>query len=237
MDMKKWTIILFIALAVPGFGQEPVRAMLEVQGNATLAAKPTRTIVTLSIKSTADTYAGTVEGLVQRVDLLVDVLKSLKFRDQDIQTSNFRVDKNYVYVQGQRQEKGFNGVQTLKVKFDQEKELLLKVLTKAASSKADPEIAVSFDLDAKSKENLREELIRLAVRDAKRKAQLIATESGYGISGIKDISYGVSNARPPVTELAFTANRQEASATVSNFEVADLSYTDSVLIRYYIKPE
>lgn len=222
-------ITLFLGFQVQAQNQ----AVLEVQGNARISVKPTRTVVVLSIKSTTDTYAGTIEDLTSRVDLLVEVLKGINLEGSQIITSNFRVDKNFVYIQGERRAKGFNGLQTLEVSFKQDKRRLLQVLTTASSSKSRPEISVSFDLDTERKKKLEDQLIQMAVSDAKHKAQLIASESGYEVSGIKEISYGIQTYAPQAAVMRFDDAAE--SASFSNFEASDLKLTDSVLIRFYIR--
>lgn len=236
--MKTYLFIAISLFSLQVFGQQPSQPYLHVSGQAQVAVKPTLSVVTLSIRSSSTTYAGTVEDLINRVDVLVTVLKQLKFKDQEIFTSNFSVDKNYIYDKGERKEKGFNGQQTLKVQFEQDKERLLKVLTSVANSNADPEIAVSFDLDGEQKEKLKNELIKQAVKDAHTKAQLIASQSNHQITGIKDIKYGVgsSNFPEPPVYADFQAESRLA-VEVSNFEAADLTFSDQVQIVFKIAPK
>lgn len=236
--MKTYLFVAISLFSLQVFGQQSSQPYLHVSGQAQVAVKPTLSVVSLSIKSSGNTYAGTVEDLINRVDVLVSGLKQLKFKDQEIFTSNFSVDKNYVYDKGERKEKGFNGQQTLKVQFEQDKERLLKVLTSVANSTADPEISVSFDLDGEQMKKLKDELIKQAVNDAHAKAQLIASQSNHQITGIKDIKYGVgsSNFPEPAVYADFKAESRLA-VEVSNFEAADLTFSDQVQIVFKIAPK
>ena len=233
-------VFLLAVLSVVSFqliGQEPSISLLHVSGKAEASVKPTLTIVSLAIRSSKDTYAGAVEDLTGRVDLLAKVLKDQKFQDDQIITSNFSVDKNYAYIDGQRKATGYNGVQTLKVQFEQDKARLLAVLTAATSSQADPEISVSFDLDDETKARLKEELMVAAVSDATSKAKLIAEQANHQLAGIREIKYGLAS-----EEISFPSGEMFQMATrgdvqVNTFEVSDLTLTDQVLIVFKIAPK
>ncbi len=236
--MKAYLFFALSFFSFQVFGQNSSPSLLHVSGQAQVAVKPTLSVVTLTIRSSSNSYAGAVEDLVNRVDMLSVVLKGLKFKEDEILTSNFSVDKNFVYVQGERKEKGFNGLQTLKVEFEQEKERLLNVLTAVAASNADPEISVSFDLDDDQKAKLKEELLKQAVNDAQTKAQLIANQANQKITGIKDIKYGVGNSNVPAPmTFANMAAESRAGADFSNFEAADLTFSDQVLMVFIIAPQ
>ncbi len=237
--MKVFFLVAISFFYVQVFGQEVSQSLLHVSGKAEMSVKPTTTIVSLDIRSSNETYAGAVQELTERVDLLVKVLKGLKFKENEILTSNFSVDKNYAYIDGQRTATGFNGLQTLKVQFEQEKERLLSVLTEVTGSKADPEITVSFDLDDESKDKLKQELMLQAVSDASEKANLIAEQAGHKVSGIKEIKYGLSSGDVPYQGggAMFEMAARSSDVQVSNFEVSDLTMSDQVLIVFQIVPK
>lgn len=235
--MKAFIFFTLSFFSIQVFGQDNP-SLLHVSGEAKIAVKPTLTAVTLTIRSSGNSYAGAVEDLINRVDILSEVLSSLDFKEKEILTSNFSVDKNFVYAQGERKEKGFIGLQTLKVQFELEKERLLKVLTAVASSSADPEIALSFDLDGVQKAKLKDQLLRQAVKDAQSKAQLIAEQANQQITGIKDIKYGVGHSNLP-TPVPFASMKAESrvGTEFSNFEASDLTFSDQVLMVFMIAPK
>ena len=119
------------------------------------------------------------------------------------------------------------------VRFEQHEERLLEVLSKAASSQSDPEINISFALDNESKKKVKDKLIKLAVADAKEKAELIAKEAGYKIAGIQEIKYGVTY--PTLApQVAFADSRNFAEVAISNFEVSNLTFSESVDMTFKI---
>ncbi len=230
--MKTFFAALLIGLSVSTlFAQK-----LSVQGDASVAVKPTETTINLNVESKSATYPGAVQDMIRRVDQLSKDLKKLGFKDTDIITSNFNVNQDRIYLKNMWKDSGFVATQNLTVSFAQNKEKLLDVLNAATKSLAKPAISLSFGLDAKRKSEVKNELIKLAVEDAKRKADIIVAASGYEITGIMEIKYGQSNAGPqPLHEVAnYAAFSKVADVEISNFEAADLKYNESISIVYSI---
>lgn len=212
-------------------------SILRVKGNSELSVKPTRTVISLTIKSVNPTYAGSVENLIKRVDILHQALRGIQFKEHEIITSNFSVSEHRVMKDRQWVVDGFAAVQTINVQFEQDKERLLAVLNTSASSSSTPDISLSFELDNERKLKLKSELIKLAVKDAKVKAELIATEAGYEIIGIQEINYGLGHSAG--NELYAVANKEYLETAldieISNFEVANLTYSDFVNVVFIMK--
>lgn len=207
-------------------------ATLSVKGQATISVKPTETVITCTIESSKSSYAEAIEDMTKRVDQLTSDFKKLKFQESEILTSMFNVHKRMNYNQNRNGEEFFVATQSIVVRFSQKKERLLEVINAATQSTSTPEIAISFDLDTEKKKALQTELIKLAVRDAQEKATLIAGAATYEVGGIKEMSYGNSFASPrPLYAMADVSLKEVA---VSNFEVANLSFSETVDVVFYI---
>lgn len=225
-------IIALLTLTVSAYAQ----SVLSVEGNASMAVKPTTTTINLNIESKHTSYPGAVQSMIERVDQLTKDLKKLGFEDKDIVTSNFNVNQSRIYVRNQWKDSGFVATQNLIVSFDQDKKKLLEVLNTATKSSSRPSISLSFGLDASKKESVKNELIKLAVSDAKTKADIIAAASGYQITGIKEIRYGELNRSPlPMYEAAASRSfMKTADVEIANFEASDLRFNESISIVYTI---
>jgi len=80
--MKHIATILLTISTFWDFAQDST-SILRVRGNSELTVKPTRTVISLTIKSVNPTYAGSVVELIKRVDILTKVLKDIKFKEDD----------------------------------------------------------------------------------------------------------------------------------------------------------
>ncbi len=228
------TIILLLGYFAQAQQSHPT---LNVIGSSELSASPTMTIVSLSIDSKESAYDQSVKNLIRRIDLLTDDLKSIGFSEDQIITSTFSVSENYEYINNSRVKDGFHASQTIKVSFKQDKKRLLEVLNKAVSSSANATIFLSFDIDNERKDRLKKELIKLAVKDAKIKGEIIANESGFKIIGIKEINYtigyGSYNDFIPITMQPSVADQLDIK--ISNFESENLTFRDQVQITFIIE--
>lgn len=231
--------ILFGFIALASSAQTPLstQGTISVQGNASIAVKPTTTTINLGIESNSYNYPDAVKDMIERVEQLSKELKKLGFEEKDIVTSNFNIEPTRVYVKNVWKDTGFVARQNLVVSFSQDKKKLLEVLNTATKSNSKPSINLSFGLDADKKGTLQNELVKLAVKDAKAKADIIATASGYKISGIKEIQYGTVNQGPnPMYEArAMNTMMKSADVEISNFEASDLRYNESISIVYFIE--
>lgn len=226
-------IIAILILASGSILAQNSISTLNVKGGATLNVRPTQTVVTFNITETKTSYEESIQGLTSKVDLLGKSLQKVGFEQSQIRTSNFDIRKNIVYDKGQREDKGFIASQTLRVTFQQNKEQLIKILNEATKSQADASIQIRFELIATDKKNFQDKLLKLAVEDARSKAELIATASGYTVSGIKNITYlSGDNGRPLVAYRNTTT--LESSTGIQNFEAADLMLSEEVNIEFII---
>ncbi len=230
--MKKMIpLMLMLALVSPTAYSQ---GELSVTGNASLAVKPTLTTINLSIDTKSATYPEAVEKMIERVDQLSRELKKTGFKDQDIITSNFHVDRSREFVKNMWKDSGYIARQSLVVTFPQDKKKLLEVLNTVTRSSANPSIRLSFGMDADKKESIQKELIKQAVLDAKGQADIIAAAAGYKIAGIKSIQIGYNNPGPnPMYEArAATSMLKDANIEISNFEASNLKFNESVSIVY-----
>lgn len=208
---------------------------LSIKGSATVSVKPTVTVITMSIRSTQDSYTSAIQNMVSRVDQLTSEMKKIGFKENEIITSNFNINKQFNYNQNRVKKEVFDAHQTIRVQFTQDKDRLLEVLNRAVSSEATPEISISFDLENKKKKEIKDQLIKLALKDAKDKAELISEETGCKLAGIKTINYGQPNYVADPLKYRASADMQMEEVVFSNMEVANLSFTESVDITYLIE--
>lgn len=227
--MKTYILSLgFLVVALCLSAQEET-SVLKIRGQSKISVKPNLTVVSFGIKALHSNYSGTVEELTKRVDLLTDVLKKAGFKEEEILTANFSINKNIVYERGTRKDSGYVANQVLFVEFVQDKDKLLDVLNKTTGSKADPSISISFSLDESKKREIRDLLIKGAVEDAHRKAKLICKTSGCEIESIKEIDYGADNQIfPSFQEKVLTRASMDTESQVSSFEASDLTFQDEI---------
>jgi len=223
--MRYLIITIFLVFSLSGFAQE--KTTLSISGSASVSVKPTVTVISLSVSSTQDSYSKAIENLVGRVDQLTKSMMEIGFESKEIITSNFNINKRLKYNQGKQDGELFTAQQQLKVQFKQSKDRLLEVINTATSSQANPELSIAFELDREQKKSLKDKLIKLAIIDARQKADLIAAASGLQVDQIKDISYGPKYYSPNPVNVSYRELAMDA-VTVSNMEVSNLTFSETV---------
>ncbi len=209
--------------------------VLKINGLAEIKVRPDMTVVDLAVNSENSEYSVVVQDLSDRIANLVKELGKIGFEEEEIKTSMFNINPIYEYESGQRSQTGYRGYQNLTVRFAEDKDMLIKVLNCAANSESDPQISLSFEISRELREKKRTELIKMAVKDARSKADLISGESGYSVSGIKEIQYGSNSGipSPPIYEQA--AFRELEDASFSAIEPENQSLAESVYIIYTLQ--
>lgn len=209
-------------------------SQLNVTGQATISAQPERTTVSYSINETRDSYDLAISAMTHRIDALSAALRKIGFKKEDIKTSNFNIRQNRKYKQGEPKGIEYLASQTLEVSFGQSTERLLEVLNKTASEESAPGVSIVFGLSDEQQKSLKIQLMKMAVADAKAKAELLAQETGYSLKGIKEINYGNSFKRPVQNTASMGRMKSFAESDISNFEAKDLTVSDQVFISYEI---
>jgi uncharacterized protein len=230
------TLFLLSTLTINLFSQEN-QSILKLQGISVLSVKPTVSIITYDIRAISLNYVDALKDLANRVNILVEKLKENGFSNEEIITSNYSVSINNIYRRGSRTDSGYVASQTIKIEFDYNEDKLLEILNYTSKSNANPSISIAFSITKEQKINVKNQLIKLAVKDAYKKANLIVEAADYKLDGIVEISYGI-NAPSYSGEEVFMIVEEESAGELgfelSSFNAADLTFTDQVFITFKI---
>lgn len=236
--MKSMLVIMIMLTSMQVFSQSMLPGVIKVKGSSEISTKPTVAVVTFSIVSHSSSYASTLEDLSNRMEIINKTLKDLKFKEEEIITSSFSVNKEYSYDDGERKENGFTGVQTISVKFPQDKKRLVEVLNKSTSNKANAEVNLGFELDEATKNQVKDKLLEAAIKDARHKADILVKASGYKIIAMQEINYGVVNQgiSPQNYAMAEMSFKRSADVNFGGMEPQELIFSDTVDVVFLMQP-
>ena len=188
--MKKCSLVLlFVILGVSNLYADGIEKTMTIIGLGELSIKPDLAILNLTIESEKPDYMNCVEALNKKTDALKKMLTKAGFSKTDIKTTGYNVSKNFRYDNQERKSifVGFKAYHSLIVSFTNEKELLDKAFNAIGNSLSDVNFSLNFDIKDKSK--IKDQLIALAVKDARNKAQEIEKYAGIKLEKIVDIQY------------------------------------------------
>jgi len=227
------SLTLATALASPAFAA----GTMQMSGHGEIMAKPDTAYVTSGVTSQAATAKDALAANTADMTALIGVLKDAGVAEEDIQTSGFAVNPNYIYSD-QRDANGYqlppkisgytvtNSV-TVHVR---DLSILGTMLDKEVSVGANTINGINFAVEDPSA--LYDQARKAAFADAKGKADLYADAAGVGLGAIENISENQGYTQPPQPYLyKATAAAADRSAPVA-VEAGQLTFSIDVAITW-----
>ena len=207
-------------------------AGVSVSGTGSVFGEPDVALVTLGVEAEADTVGDARSEAAEAMDAMLEALKSGGVEDDDIQTARFSVQPQFDFVDGRQRLRGFSvsNIVTVKVRNIDDTGSLLDDAIEAGGDLARVD-SLRFTIDDPSA--LEDEARRLAMAEAKAKAETLAEEGGVSIGSPLSISEGGGAVPIPFAAGEFAALADEAVR--SPIEVGQLEVLVSVQVVYELE--
>jgi uncharacterized protein YggE len=166
---------------------------LSASGEGVVTAAPDLAIVNIGVVSKGATAREALDANNTDMQSVIDAIRAAGIEDPDIGTSGFSINPVYDIppepLQGQPREApsivGYEVTNQVTVRIRELAESGA-VLDQVVSAGANQINSISFDID--DQEKLRDEAIRLAIADARRKAEIMAEAAGVDMLRILSVS-------------------------------------------------
>lgn len=191
--MKK---LIFIAVTFILFSTHSLlsqeTSVIKVHGTSSIAVAPTQIVINMNLESIKDSYSEAIQDLITRVNSLTEKLDEIQIKKNERFTSLFNIRDYTIYDSYTRRDTiaGYRAFQSLIITIDLDMKRLINILNEVTKDISTPNISIRFSIKSKDKKKYIDNLIESAVKDAKKKAEIIAKTSGYKIIGIKEVNYG-----------------------------------------------
>ena len=183
---------------------------ISVTGEGKASGSPDVVVLTLGVSVLAPTVREARDQAADAMNKVIDSLKGNGVQDEDIQTSQFMIQPEYDFREGEQSLRGYRltNVVTAKLRdIDRTGEVLDEVA--AAGGDLTQVQGINFTLD--DPDELRDEAREEAVGDAKAKAQRLADLSGVDLGDVISISESFSAPPIPFARDAFAETEQGAT--------------------------
>ena len=189
------------AIAAPAAAQPapsslpPVdRHVIHSTGEGTIKRAPDRAWFTVTAESRARTPQAAQKQNAQIMSAVLDKLRGAGLPQDAIQTRSYDLQPEYDFNDGRQTLRGYAARNTVEVRADDLARVgeLLDIAVSAGATSAGQ---VRFDL--KEREAAEREALRLAVQDARRRAEAMASAAGLNIASILRIDEQRSGGVPP----------------------------------------
>lgn len=184
------TVFLF---AIQSFAQTPI-AGITTEGEGVVTAVPDMATLSLSVVSSQKSAHGAVTANSAAVKKVLDDVKAFGVDKKDVRTSDFSLSANYVYPKDQpARVVGYTVSSSLEitVKRIEDASRLLDALIASGANRVE---GVTFDFSNRAA--LLDQARDAAVRDAKRRAQIMASAADIRLGGLQSLSENVSSRGP-----------------------------------------
>lgn len=206
-----------------------------VSGQGKVYAVPDIAKFTVGVTDSGS-YLKTVETSVNtKSKALTDSVKKLGVKEEDIKTTSYNLYPQYDYNSPSRSITGYNISTTYQITV-RDLDKVNDIITAATGSGANMEGNISFDINEQTKNDKLNEARRLAVEDAKKKAQGLAGSAGITLGKIINISESQNlNEIRPLYDLAAGKGSGPSAAPVANIQPGQTEINTTVSLSYEIR--
>ncbi|NDI36563.1 SIMPL domain-containing protein [Chengkuizengella sediminis] len=204
---------------------------ITVSGNGELTVEPDVAFVTVAIETKGDTAKNSQEENAKIVKEVENVISdTFKLKKEDIQTIRFNVYPKYQYKENQAPVLlGYETNHSLKITYRDIQQIgkLLDDLTKAGVNRVDN---IQFDTEKSDEYELA--AIEKAMKNAKKKAEVIAKAENKNIKGIIHVVQGNPTFSNPISPYALTEAEFSMDNNNTSISSGQIKITTNVSVQY-----
>lgn len=213
---------------------------IRVTGKGNISISPDMVRIVITQTSVEPTYEMAVKESADEKNSLTSALETLGFKKEDLKTLYFNVDSETESYQTKdkswrRRLLGYRFAHRMKIEFSKESDLLGKVLALIAASSSDAEFSIEYTVsDPVSAKN---ELLRRAVEDSRKKAVILTEAAGAKLGEILNMDYSwgqVEFVTRPIKALALEDREYSEVEYMGNIDVDiepdDIDVSDTVTV-------
>ncbi len=171
----------------------------------------------------------------EKINSIRKKLYSIGLKKEEVETLNFNIYKNYYWYEGKRDFKNYTIIQTLRVK-SHNLDLAGKVIDEAVKEGANSIGSLTFNLDDKTVEEVKKELLKEAVKKAYEQANIVCENGNLKLEGIKTLNINSYNYNPyPVYYAKAEAVMNDNSNTIIDSQSRKVSLSINVVFNAKMK--
>ena len=175
------------AITTTNIGVSNISHTISVTGSATTTVKPDKVILSLGVQTTNNTAKTALDSNSKSMNTVLEALLAAGVKRNETSTSSFNVSPNYNYSQGRNIITGFTVTNSIQV----ESSKIANVsewLDTAISAGTNTVNSIDFTQSDKKLAEIKNGLIKLAIDDAKAKANFAASALGLKVLGVRSIT-------------------------------------------------
>ncbi len=166
-----------------------------VTGEGTSVAKPDVVVLTVGVSANGPTVKAAQDQINSFINKITEAIKKLGISPEDIKTTNYSINPNIDYSEGNQRITGYSASTNLIIKV-KEIDKVNSVIDSATANGANQVGGINFEVSDKTK--AQNEAREMAVRQAKEKAEDAARIAGFRLGRIINYSEELPLVRGPM---------------------------------------
>lgn len=225
-----------MALMTTNFGNSNnnISHTLAVTGFATTSVKPDKVTLSLGVETTNHTAKAALDSNSKSMNKVIEALLAAGVKKNETSTSSFSISPNYNYSNGRNEITGFTAANSIQV----ESSNIANVsgwLDTAVSAGTNTVNSIDFALSDQKLVEIKNGLIKMAIDDARNKANFAAFSLGLKVIGVKSIILNeLSPTPPPPIPFALQQTPGPASAGGTPIISGQQKISESVSITFLV---
>lgn len=203
-----------------------------VTGEGKVSVAPDIAVVSAGVQSQGATVKLVQEQLNKSISAVTAAVKRAGIGDKDIQTAGYAINPMYDFSQRTQRITGYQASSNLTIKV-RAIDSVNAVIDAATGAGANQVGGITFDVDDKTK--AQDEARKLAVTDAKKKAEAAAKAAGFTLGAIMNYSENFGALPRPIPMLAKTAEAESVDAAATQVSPGSNEIAVTVSLSYEIR--
>src|SRR5215210_3833451 len=164
---------------------------LSVSGNAFTKVKPDRVVISIGVETTDKTAKASLAANSELMNKIISSLRNLGLKENETSTSSFTISPNYNYTESGTilNITGFTVTNSIQI----DSSTLVNIsswIDAAVASGANSINSIDFRVSNNKLEDTKNMLIKDAIANAREKANIVSSELGLKVIGLKSITVG-----------------------------------------------
>ena len=233
MRVFSLTILIVMMFCATTFAEEMRPAVISVSGEGIVEVQPDRATISVGVMSRDKDPSKVQAANARAASSVINSIVALGIERKNISTGNYNFAPTYRYYDnGRREIDGYEVTNSVTIIVD-DLNLVGKIIDTALSHGANRVDSLSFGL--RNKTAYQDEALRLAVLDAKRKAEIAVAALGKNILSVRSVSINSSSvASPRNYKVARSMAMEDAVAVETPIESGTLTCSASVHVEFEI---
>jgi uncharacterized protein YggE len=210
---------------------QTAKPIIRVQGHGRIESPPDVVVLTFTLSTEDVQYARAIDALNEKTVALRNAVVTAGWEAKMLKTASYAVSINTDYdrEEGKHVFRGYGGTHRMALRFPLDLTRLGKVLSAVSASSARAEIEMVFTCS--DPEAIRQRVLEDAVRNARKRAEVIASAAGQKLGAILAMEYGYVDVRVSSEPMALQEASMECAPELS-LEPADVESQDNVSVTW-----